>query len=89
MINVIVGALLGVCFFIVPVLAYREGIRIGMMINKGEELPKVNTPIESVKKTIQEVKVIKKEHEQEKADKKYNEQLAKLMSYNGEVNDET
>jgi len=72
----IAGALMGVCFFIVPILAYREGIRIGMQTIKGIEPQKVKGPV-----TI--VKEIKQDHELAKADKKFNEDLEKLMTYKG------
>ena len=72
----IVGALMGVCFFIVPILAYREGIRIGMQAVKGIEPQKVKSPV-----TI--VKEINQDHELAKADKKFNEDLEKLMTYKG------
>lgn len=83
MINTIIGAVLGLCFFIVPVLAYREGIRVGMQLSKGIEPPKVQSPIEVVKEVVKEVHDIKLEQEQAKADKKYNDDIAKLMAYYG------
>lgn len=76
----IAGALMGVCFFIIPILAYREGIRIGMQAAKGTEPMKVKTPIKVVKE-------MKEDIEQTKAAKKFNSDLEKLMSYTGDVNE--
>lgn len=81
MINTIIGAVLGLCFFIVPVLAYREGIRVGMQIGKGIEPPKVQTPVETVKEIVKDVHEIKAEQEQLKVDKKFNEDMSKLMAF--------
>jgi hypothetical protein len=81
MVNVIVGAFLGMCFFIIPILAYREGVRLGMQINKGIEPPKLKNPI-----TI--AKEIKQEYEQSKEDKKYQNKLDRLLNYTGDLEEE-
>ncbi|MHC1722745.1 MAG: hypothetical protein AB9836_06020 [Aminipila sp.] len=74
----IAGALMGVCFFIIPILAYREGIRIGMQVAKGNEPVKVKTPVKVVKE-------MKEDIEQSKAAKKFNSDLERMMSYTGDV----
>ncbi|SDG47754.1 hypothetical protein [Desulfosporosinus hippei] len=82
-------AILGLCFFIVPVLAFREGIRVGMQANKGIEPPKAQTPIEAVKTVVKEVKEIKQSHEIDKAEKKLNDDISKMFNYSGGDDDGT
>lgn len=44
----ITGVVLGLCFFIVPVWAYRRGLKDGLGINQGKEIepirPSISTP---------------------------------------------
>ena len=86
--GIIVGAVIGLCIFIIPILSYREGIRIGMTISKGVEPEKVRTPTEKVRKAIKEVRDIKTEHEEIKANKKFEEDMKKFMDYTGDVEEE-
>lgn len=76
MIDIILGALLGILFFMFPALMYREGIRVGMQLNKGIEPPALKTPIQVVKAVIQE-------REQSKAEKKLNSDIETMFNYSG------
>lgn len=76
MIEIITGASIAMFFFVVPILAYREGIRVGMQLNKGIEPPALKSP-------IQVVKEIKQEREQSKSEKKLSSDIDIMMNYSG------
>ena len=76
MIEIITGASIAMFFCVVPILAYREGIRVGMQLNKGIEPPELKTPIQVVKAVIQE-------REQSKSEKKLSSDIETMFNYNG------
>ena len=67
---------MGVLFFMLPALMYREGIRVGMQLNKGIEPPALKTPIQVVKAAIQE-------REQSKSEKKLSSDIETMFNYSG------
>jgi hypothetical protein len=73
----ITGALIGVCFFFVPLWSYRRGLKDGLAIQQGK-------PIEPIKTPIQAVNEYKEVKEQKKEQSIFNEGLNNLMTYDGE-----
>ena len=76
MITILISGVFGLCFFIVPALMYREGIRVGMQLNKGIEPPTLKTPIQVVKAVMQE-------REQSKSEKKLSSDIETMFNYSG------
>jgi hypothetical protein len=52
MLNQILGALIGVCFFIVPLWAYRRGLKDGLAIKQDKPIEPIKTPVQSIKKYL-------------------------------------
>lgn len=63
-------------FFVVPILAYREGIRVGMQLSKGIEPPAIRGPLQIVREGMQE-------REQSKSEKKLSSDIETMFNYNG------
>lgn len=76
----ILGALIGVCFFFVPLWAYRRGIKDGLALSQGKAPEPIQNPIQAVTE-YRERKVEKKENKV--AEDKLAEGLANLLSYDG------
>jgi hypothetical protein len=77
MIMTLTGIAFGLCFFIVPMWAYRQGLRDGLAIQNGAKtIEPIPTPIEYVEKR-KEAKEVKAQ-EAELADG-----LANLFAYDG------
>ena len=70
--ELITGAIIGLCFFIVPMWAYRRGIKDGIALIKGKAIQPIQTPIQAVKK-----------HTEAKADdkKQQEEGIQNIMNY--------
>lgn len=73
---IIVGAVLGLCFFTVPIFAYERGVRTGMRMSKGIEPAPVRSPIQVIEqhKETKETKI---------QDDKIAEGMANIFSYDG------
>lgn len=78
---VIAGIVFGLCLFILPLWAYRRGIRDGLELNQGKTPEPIKSPVQAIT-----------EHRERKQEKKQNKEaedalaegLANLMSYNGD-----
>ena len=75
-ISIGVGGLLFLCGFLSGFLVYREGIRTGMMLNKGQSPPKLRNPVQVVKSMVAEAKA-----EEEQAS--LMQDHARMMQYDG------
>ena len=75
---IIIGAVLGLCFFAVPILAYERGVRMGMRMTKGIEPAQIRSPTAVIeqRKEAKEVKV------QEDA---LTKGITNLFSYTGKI----
>jgi hypothetical protein len=72
----IIGAILGLCFFIVPIWAYRKGLNDGLKINGNKPLEPIK-PIKSIKQQFDK-------HEPSPIEKLMSEGISNIMSYTGE-----
>lgn len=78
MIYTIIGAVLGLCFFIIPVWAYRKGLKDGLSVNSGKDIEPIRTPVAVIKDYKQAI-------ENEKQTDILMEGFSNLMAYDGEV----
>lgn len=62
--ELITGAFIGVCFFIVPIWTYRRGLNDGIAISKDKAIKPIQTPIQAVTKHIESKKADKKQVEE-------------------------
>jgi hypothetical protein len=76
----ILGALIGVCFFFVPIWCYRRGLKDGIALNQGKPIEPIKTPVQAYEARV-ERKQEKKEAKE--ADDAMSEGLANLMAYDG------
>jgi hypothetical protein len=75
---IITGIIYGLCLFLLPLWAYRKGLKDGLNINRG------NNTIEPIKTPMQ-FHTERKQAKQEKAEQdKFNEGLNNIFSYNAE-----
>ena len=72
--ELIIGAILGLCFFILPMWAYRRGIKDGIALSKGKTIQPIQTPIQAVKKHTEAKKADKKQQEESQG-------LQNIMNY--------
>lgn len=80
-IYVIIGASLGLCFFIGSLWAYRRGVKDGMAMAKGNTPPPIQTPVQAVQSRVEARKEAKAAKEQEDA---VTTGLMNLLAYNGD-----
>lgn len=62
--ELIIGALIGVCFFIVPIWSYRRGLKDGLALNKDKPIEPIKSPIQAVQQHIETKKADKKQQEE-------------------------
>jgi len=72
--ELITGAILGLCFFMLSFWAYRRGIKDGIALNKGKAIQPIQTPIQAVKKHTEAKKADKKQQEESQG-------LQNIMNY--------
>lgn len=72
----ILSAVLGLCFFLIPLWAYRKGLKDGLAINKGKEPEPIKTPV----RMVTEAREAKKN--QEETDK-ITQGLMNILRYDG------
>lgn len=77
----ILGALIGVCLFFIPVWFYRRGLKDGLALNQGKPIEPIQNPVQAV---IKHVETRKESAEVKKANDEIAEGLANIMSYTGE-----
>lgn len=72
----IMGIAFGLCLFLLPILAYERGVRMGMRMSKGIEPAPVRSPTEIIeqRKEAKEAKI---------QDDKIAEGMANIFSYDG------
>ncbi|HRR04858.1 MAG TPA: hypothetical protein P5215_06240 [Bacteroidales bacterium] len=75
--TLLLGLSIGIGLFLCAFLGFREGLRLGMNVSKGNDIKPFKTPI----RVIQEHKTNK---EVEKANKEFQDELNALMSYTGD-----
>jgi len=62
--ELIIGAILGLCFFMLSFWAYRRGIKDGIALSKGKTIQPIQTPIQAVKKHTEAKEADKKQQEE-------------------------
>jgi hypothetical protein len=67
-----ISAILGLCFFIVPFLAYRKGLKDGLNITQGK-------PIEPIKP----IQMIKEQFTKHEPNEIVSQGISNIMSYDG------
>lgn len=76
----ITGIAFGLCLFILPLWAYRRGLKDGLALNQGKTIEPIQTPIQAVQKHIDNRSQVK---ESKAAEDELTRGLANLMSYDG------
>jgi len=76
MFELIIGTIVGACIFIIPLWAYRKGLKDGLAIKQDKPIEPIKTPVQVVQQVQQERK------EQQEADK-FMRGLQNLLSYDG------
>lgn len=73
----ILSIVLGLCFFVVPLLAYRRGLKDGLNIQQGKQPEPIKSP-------VQHIRDRKEQKEAEKEQDMMMEGLQNILSYDGE-----
>ncbi|MCT4545094.1 MAG: hypothetical protein N4A63_16310 [Vallitalea sp.] len=68
-----IGAIIGLCFFIVPIWAYRKGLKDGLNIKTNKPLEPIRNPVEIVQEVKEEKKLSKEEEQKQKEWNEWNE----------------
>lgn len=76
MIELIIGALIGGCFFIVPLWAYRRGLKDGLAISNNRTIEPIKTPAQVIREEVQRT-------EDKKDTDQFIQGLNNLLSYDG------
>lgn len=76
MIFQILSVVLGLAFFIVPLWAYRRGLKDGLAINQGKSIEPIQNPVQAVTKHYEQKKGKGEED-------KMMQGLTNIMSYDG------
>lgn len=76
MIELIIGALIGGCFFIVPLWAYRRGLKDGLAISNNRTIEPIKTPMQVIREEVQRT-------EDKKDTDQFIQGLNNLLSYDG------
>lgn len=80
MIAMITGAVLGLCFFVGGLWAYRRGIKDGLAMSKGNDLPPIDTPIEAIQKRVESHQQAKEAKEQQDS---MTDGIMNILAYDG------
>ena len=76
----ILGALIGVCLFIIPLWAYRRGIKDGLALSQGKAPEPIKTPVQTYTEHVER----KVEQKEAKAvNDSLSEGFANIMNYDG------
>jgi hypothetical protein len=76
----IIGITFGLCLFILPLWAYRRGLKDGLSLNKGQTIAPIQTPVQAYTAHVERKAEVKKANEVED---KITDGLANLMAYDG------
>ncbi|OUS72987.1 hypothetical protein B1748_23550 [Paenibacillus sp. MY03] len=74
------GVVFGLCLFILPLWAYRRGLKDGLALNQGKTIEPIANPVQAVQSHIQRSHESK---ETKAANAHMMEGLANLMAYDG------
>lgn len=74
----IAGIIYGLCLFVLPLWAYRKGLKDGLSIGKG------NNTIEPIKTPVKAYMEHKQAKKEQAVQDKFNEGLNAIFSYNAE-----
>lgn len=69
---------LSIVFFLCLYLGFREGLRLGQKVSKGEEIKPLKSPITALKEH-------KENKEQEKLNKEFEQEYQAMMNYDGDI----
>lgn len=70
------SAVLGLCFFMLPMWAYRKGLKDGLAVGQGKAMEPIKTPV----KIIQEHREAKQAKEEQDL---FRDGLANILAYEG------
>lgn len=73
---IVAGIVFGLCFFIVPVWAYRKGLKDGLAVSQGRAIEPIKNPVQ----VVQENRAAR--HTKAEQDR-FREGLNNLLSYDG------
>lgn len=76
----ILGALIGVCLFFVPIWCYRRGLKDGLALTQGKPIEPIQNPVQAV---VSHVERKQEQKEAKTVEDKLSIGLANLMSYDG------
>ncbi|MFD0673932.1 hypothetical protein [Cohnella sp. GCM10027633] len=76
----IAGIVFGLCLFILPLWAYRRGLRDGLALNQGKTPEPIKTPVEAI---IERREARAEQKETKAANDAFAEGFANLMSFDG------
>lgn len=74
------GVVIGLCLFILPLWAYRRGIKDGMELSKGNTLPQIDTPIEAIQKRVESHQQAKEAKDQQDS---MTDGIMNILAYDG------
>lgn len=87
MIYQILYAIFGLCFFIVPIWAYRKGLQDGLNIKQNKPMQQIKTPLKIAKMYTEERKETKKEREKNEREQaenqRFEQELTEMLNYAG------
>lgn len=76
----ITGITFGLCFFLLPLWAYRRGLKDGLALNQGKTIEPIQSPVGVIQKHMDNRAQVK---ETKKSEDMLAEGLANLMAYDG------
>jgi hypothetical protein len=76
----IMGLTFGLCLFILPLWAYRRGLKDGLALNQGKPIEPIQNPVKTV---MQYVETRAEKKETKEANNALQEGFNNLMSYDG------
>jgi hypothetical protein len=76
----IVGVVFGLCLFIIPLWAYRRGLKDGLALNQGKPVEPIKSPVQAYNE-LKDTQTVKKEAKV--ANDALSVGLANLMAYDG------
>jgi len=77
MVELIVGAVFGLCFFIVPLWSYRRGLKDGLALKDNKPIEPIKTPLAVMSERTQAKEAKETENEQAQF-------ISNLFGYSGE-----
>jgi cbb3-type cytochrome oxidase subunit 3 len=83
MLGLITGAVMGLCFFLVSLWAYRRGIKDGQALKDNLPLPDIKTPAKAVSEVVGHIEHRQESKKVQAENAKVNQYLQNLLSFDG------